>query len=336
MKERMPLPEISVIVPVYNEAGHIAASLRVIAAAVAAMTARFELIVIDDGSKDGTWEQVAALSHELEQLTIMRLSRNFGKELALCAGLEHAQGQAVILMDGDLQHPPELIPQMIAMWREQKLEVIECVKESRGKESAGKRLGASLFYYVLNGLSGFNLRDASDYKLMDAKVVAAWRSMPERIPFFRGMSAWLGYKRATISFRVPAREEGSSRFGLHNLTKLAVHAIVAFSTIPLRLVSLVGILFLLGSALLGINTLVQKLQGVAVTGFTTVILLLLIIGSFLMISLGIIGEYIAAIYHEVKGRPRYLIAEQHEGAYSSTTGRERLQSDAYFSASSHR
>ncbi|CAH1223968.1 putative glycosyltransferase [Paenibacillus plantiphilus] len=328
--------ELSIVVPVYNEAGHIAASLRVIADTVAAITPSFELIVVDDGSKDGTWQQLVSLSHERKQLTIMRLSRNFGKELALCAGLEHAQGQAVILMDGDLQHPPALIPQMVRMWREQKLEVIECVKESRGKESVVKRIGASLFYRVLNGLSGFNLRDASDYKLMDAKVVAAWRSLPERIPFFRGMSAWLGYKRATISFHVPPREEGASRFSINRLTGLAMHAIVAFSTIPLRIVSMIGILFLMGSVALGINTLVQKLQGAAVTGFTTVILLLLIIGSFLMISLGIIGEYIAAIYQEVKGRPRYLIAEKHTGASSSTTDSERVQGHEYIASAFHR
>lgn len=329
-------PELSVIVPVYNEAGHIAASLRVIAETVASVTPCFELIVVDDGSRDGTWQQLVSLSHDWKQLTIMRLSRNFGKELALCAGLEHAQGQAVILMDGDLQHPPALIPRMVRMWREEKLEVIECVKESRGKESTAKRVGASLFYSILNGLSGFNLRDASDYKLMDAKVVAAWRSMPERIPFFRGMSAWLGYKRATISFRVPAREEGASRFSINRLTRLAVHAIVAFSTIPLRIVSIIGILFLIGSVVLGIHTIAQKLQGIAVTGFTTVILLLLIIGSFLMISLGIIGEYIAAIYQEVKGRPRYLIAEQHRGIYSSAIDRERIPGHEYTAAAFHR
>ncbi|MBW7454897.1 glycosyltransferase, partial [Paenibacillus sepulcri] len=239
---------------------------------------------------------------------------------------------AVIVMDGDLQHPPELIPQMVRLWREEGFEVIECVKENRGEEAAGKKLGAQVFYGLLSYLSGYKLQGASDFKLLDAKVVESWREMPERVTFFRGMTAWLGYKRTTISFSVPAREEGASRWNLFNLIKLAVQAIVSFSTIPLRLVSIIGALFLVGSIALGINTLVQKLQGTAVTGFTTVILLLLLIGSFLMISLGIIGEYIAAIYHEVKGRPRYLIADKHENALAYTRDETGDSGDAFAAA----
>ncbi|GGD94477.1 glycosyltransferase family 2 protein [Paenibacillus nasutitermitis] len=326
------LPELSIIVPVYNEAAHIARSLQVIAGTAAAITPSFELIVVDDGSRDQTWEQLEKLAGELPQLSAIRLSRNFGKELALCAGMEQAAGAAVIVMDGDLQHPPALIPQMVHLWREEGYEVIEAVKENRGEEPAGKKIGAAVFYGMLNHLSGYRLQGASDFKLMDAKVVDAWRKMPERVTFFRGMTAWLGYKRKTLSFTVPVREEGVSRWNLLTLIKLAVQAIVSFSTIPLRLVSLVGILFLIGSIVLGINTLVQKLQGTAVTGFTTVILLLLLIGSFLMISLGIIGEYIAAIYHEVKGRPRYLIAEKRSGAEAHIRSETRDSGDAYAAA----
>ncbi|WP_068604253.1 glycosyltransferase family 2 protein [Paenibacillus swuensis] len=309
MKEEF-LPEISVVIPVYNEGELISDSLLVIADMLSTVTSRYEIIVVDDGSQDDTWNRLTLLSMALPALSPLRLSRNFGKEAALCAGLECARGAAVIVMDGDLQHPPELIPRMVELWRNEGYEIVECVKESRGRERLDKKLGASAFYGALNHLSGHDLRDASDYKLLDRKVMDAWRRLPERITFFRGMSAWLGFKRITLSFHVAPRKSGSSQWSVFHLAKLAVNAIVSFSTIPLRMVSIVGILFLIGSVVLGVQTLIQKFQGVALTGFTTVILLLLIIGSFVMISIGIMGEYIAAIYHEVKGRPRYLISER--------------------------
>jgi len=303
-------PELSVVIPVYNEEVHIAQSLFNIERELKAITRSYEIIVIDDGSKDATWTQLSLAGESVSNFNAIRLSRNFGKELALCAGLEHARGQAVIIMDSDMQHPPSLLGRMTRLWREEGVDVVECVKESRGKESLGKAIGSAVFYRVLNTLSGFDLRGASDFKLLDQKVIRAWREMPERSTFFRGMTAWLGYKKAQIPFEVPDRTGGASHWHFLSLLKLAVNAVVSFSSIPLRFVSLFGLIFLLGAVVLGVQTLYQKYIGNAVTGFTTVILLLLFIGSVIMISLGIIGEYIASIYNEVKGRPRYLISQK--------------------------
>ncbi|MCD9024483.1 glycosyltransferase family 2 protein [Cohnella sp. NL03-T5] len=309
----------------YNEDSHIEKSLFTIVEIVRQAITSFEVIVVDDGSRDGTWTALQTLLPRISELKALRLSRNFGKELALCAGLEHAVGRAVIVMDGDLQHPPNLIPEMIRLWREEKYAIVECVKESRGKEPLLKKIGATLFYGTLNRLTGYNLKNASDFKLLDAIVVQAWRGLQERNTFFRGMTAWVGFRKTTIPFRVMPREHGTSRWGFIKLARLAVESIVSFSTIPLRLVSLLGIVFSIGAITLGIHTVWKKLFGGAVTGFTTVILLQLIIGGLLMISIGIVGEYISAIYHEVKGRPRYLISEK----ISNSEGQSQIEVDSY-------
>ncbi|WP_028563869.1 glycosyltransferase family 2 protein [Paenibacillus pinihumi] len=327
-------PELSIVIPVYNEAEHLAESLVTIAAAAASVCSRYELIVIDDGSRDQTWEVLEKASGYIKGLNALRLSRNFGKESALCAGIEHTRGKAVIIMDGDLQHPPGLIPEMVQLWRSG-FEVVECVKTSRGNESWNKKAGASLFYGMLNHLSGFDLKNASDFKLLDEKVVEAWRQMPERTMFFRGMSAWLGFRRTQLPFEVQIRSGGASRWSIQSLIRLALDAIVAFSTKPLRIVTYIGLLFFVCSVALGIHTLVNKLQGSAVTGFTTVILLQLIIGSVIMISIGIVGEYIGAIYHEVKGRPRYLVSDRSQHAGSVQTVEERGQDAVYSAVSPH-
>lgn len=302
-------PEISLIIPVFNEAAHIQKTILLLSSLLLKITDRFEIIVIDDGSTDNTWGQLAATHLLVAQLSAIRLSRNFGKELALCAGLEHCLGDAVIVMDADLQHPPSLLPEMVRLWREQGVDIVECVKTKRGKETLNYKLGSFFFYSLLNKLSGFHLDGASDFKLLDRKVVDAWREMPERNTFFRGMTAWLGYTRIQLTFEVEPRVSGSSRWGSVSLVKLAVNAVVSFSSIPLRFVSFFGVVFFLGAVALGLQTLYRKFDGTAVTGFTTVILLLLFIGSVIMVSLGVIGEYIASIYNEVKKRPRFLIRE---------------------------
>lgn len=303
-------PELSVIIPVFNESAHIAESLLRIEEELKKISSSYELIVIDDGSRDDTWSELAFAAERSGHLTALRLSRNFGKELALCAGLEQARGRAVIIMDSDLQHPPTLLARMVGLWREEGKEIVECVKESRGKEPLNKALGSAIFYNMLNRLSGFDLKGASDFKLLDQRVVQAWREMPERNTFFRGMTAWLGFERAQVSFEVPERADGHSQWSFFGLLRLAVNAVVAFSSIPLRFVSMFGLAFLIGAVVLGVQTLYHWVVGEAVTGFTTVILLLLVVGSVIMISLGIIGEYIASIYNEVKGRPRYLISRR--------------------------
>lgn len=302
---------LSVVVPVYNEEKQIEKTISAICEAVHGVIDQVQLIVVDDGSRDNTWQVLTRVADEVPGLEAFRFSRNFGKEAAIMAGLSKASGDACIVMDADLQHPPQLIPEMIGLWKEG-FEVVEAVKEDRGRESSFSRVGASLFYKIMHRLSGFNLENASDYKLLDKKVVQALLQMPEKETFFRGLSAWVGYSRAEVYFKVPERETGKSRWSPLKLIRLAISAFTSFSSLPLQFVTFIGVLFLIGSVVLGIQTLLMKLRGLAIGGFTTVILLLLIIGSCLMISLGMIGMYIARIYNEVKARPRFIISDEYK------------------------
>ena len=305
---------VTVVIPVYNEEIQICENINVIRKCLEETAMEFMILLVDDGSTDGTWHTLKKLSKEIPCIKALRLSRNFGKEAALCAGLEAAEGDACIIMDADLQHPPTLIPEMIRLWKYEGYEVVEGVKALRGNESIINKVGANLFYKTLSKLSGFNMQQASDFKLLDKKVVSAWRSMNERGTFFRGMSAWVGYNRISIPFNVGMRTKGVSKWSLFNLFNLAVKAITSFSSFPLHLVTFMGVFFLVGALVLGIQTLYMKLTGMAFSGFTTVILLLLIIGSCLMISLGVIGTYISRIYEEVKFRPRYIVADEIESS----------------------
>ncbi|TGE37842.1 glycosyltransferase [Desulfosporosinus fructosivorans] len=314
-----PAIVVSVIIPVWNEAGHLYQSLKTIVEFIRQATSYFELIVVDDGSTDETWSILTAASTEIPELEGIRLSRNFGKERALCAGLEHARGQAVIIMDCDLQHPPELIPIMIEQWRLQGVKIVECVKKSRSKESLSYRISTNMFYGLIQKLARQDLRGASDFKLLDRQVVEAWAKMPEKITFFRGMTAWLGFSRVELEFDVAPRIDGKTSWSPISLVNLALHAIVAFTSWPLRLVTIVGMFSFVVAVILSIQTIYMKIAGMAVTGFTTVILLLLCMNSMIMLGIGILGEYIAAIYDEVKGRPRYVVS-QRTGVQSMDTG----------------
>jgi len=305
-------PLLSVIMPVFREGGHLPAVLAAVRRSLDECNMPYELILVDDGSPDDTWRMIATEAKAFRAIRALRLSRNFGKESALCAGLEHARGDAVILMDADGQHPPSLLPQIVRMWQTSGADIVEAVKSKRGRESLSSKLGAVLFYLLLNKLSGFHFKGASDFKLMNRKAVNAWLEMHERNVFFRGMTVWIGFTTVQIPFEVVPRSAGQSTWSVLKRLKLALVGITAFSSFPLHLVTFAGALFLGLSVLLGAETLYLKLAGRAVSGFATVILLELIIGSFLMISLGIIGEYLARIYEEVKRRPRYIVTESIE------------------------
>jgi len=302
-------PLISIVVPLYNEGSHVKELLSDLKTALQQIGCRFEVVLVDDGSPDDTWAKIKNTAQILGNVRAVRLSRNFGKELALCAGLERAQGNAVVVMDGDGQHPPSLVPVMVEKWQSSGADIVQAVKVRRGRESLTSKLGALFFYTILNKLSGFELKGASDFKLMDRKVIDTWLAMRERNVFFRGMTAWMGFRTIQIPFEVAPRRAGKSGWSYLKRAKLALIGITTFSSFPLRLVTFAGMIFFLFAVGLGVQTLYLKLAGRAFTGFATVILLELIIGSLLMISLGIIGEYLARIYEEVKGRPRYIVAE---------------------------
>jgi polyisoprenyl-phosphate glycosyltransferase len=302
-------PKLSLVLPCLNEGFHLDHTLKKICDQLSFLDGDFELLVIDDGSTDDTWRVIENYSQNCVQLRGLRLSRRFGKELAITAGLEHACGQAVVVMDADLQHPPSLIPDMVKYWEEDGFDVVEAVKVKRGEETMTSRLGALLFSAVHRNVSSLDLQGATDFKLMDRKVLNAWASMPERNVFFRGMSAWLGFRRMTISFEVAAGTRGKSNWSGGELLRLAFTGITAFSTVPIQIVTWIGALFLVFAIVLGAITLAAWINGNAVEGFTTVIILQLAIASMMMISLGILGTYIARIYEEVKQRPRYVLTQ---------------------------
>lgn len=302
-------PFASVVIPVFREGENLLKVLSQIDEHLAEAEMPFELVLVDDGSPDNSWDVIERASRQFPRLRAARLSRNFGKESALCAGLEMADGNLVIVMDADGQHPPSLLPQMISIWRTGEVDIVEAVKSSRGEETLFSKLSAGVFYLLWNKLSGFELRGASDYKLMTREAVNAYLQMRERNVFFRGMTAWIGFRRAQVPFEVPPRSGGRSGWSVFRLFRLALTGITAFSALPLQIVTLMGLVFLLFALVFAVQTLYVYLSGNAVTGFATVIFLLLIIGSLLMISLGTIGEYLARIYEEVKERPRYLISQ---------------------------
>jgi len=306
-------PVLSVVLPCLNEGSHLARSLATLCGVLEGLGLAHELVVVDDGSSDDTWAVLAREARTRPNLRAVRLSRRFGKEQALVAGLERARGAGVLVMDADLQHPPALIPAMVKAWREEGFEVVEAVKTRRGAEPLFARLGARLFYPLFRRLSGFDLEGASDFKLLDRRVLEAWSAMGERNVFFRGMSAWLGFRRKRLDFEVAPRAGGSSGWSPLRLLRLAANGITAFSTAPIHLITLLGCLFLLFSIGLGLQTLYNYRYGGAQTGFTTVIVLVLMVGSLILISLGVIGLYVARIYEEVKHRPRYVVRDELEG-----------------------
>jgi polyisoprenyl-phosphate glycosyltransferase len=310
----MTAPVISVVIPVFNEEAQIERTISTVRDVLTSAGLRYELVLVDDGSRDGTWSKLQAAAAADACIRSIRLSRNFGKEAALCAGLDQVSGDACIVMDADLQHPPHLIPEMVRLWRQDGFPIVEAVKKSRGKESLINRIGAKLFYRLLKDMAELDLHEASDFKLLDSRIIELWRGLKERETFFRGLTAWVGFPRAKLFFEVPPRDAGQSRWSKLRLVKLALTALTSFSALPLQLVTTLGLLFLAGAIPMGVQTLYMKFSGRAFSGFTTVITLQLVIGSILMISLGIIGMYLARIFEEVKQRPRYIVSESAGGS----------------------
>ena len=303
---------LSIVIPAYNEEKMILKTTDVVSGIMEREKIPFELVFVNDGSKDRTWEMIEKAAEKNSHVTGIRFSRNFGKESAIFAGLANAEGDCIAVMDCDLQHPPETLVEIYRLW-EQGYEVIEGVKRSRGKESILHRASAGMFYKIMSKAVQIDMSRASDFKLMDRKAVEALLSMPERNAFFRALSSWVGYRTTCVEFDVQERTEGESKWSTWSLIKYAVRNIVGFSSAPLQMITVAGVLTLLLAVVLGIQSLVKYFCGHALEGFTTVILLLLIIGSLIMLSLGVIGIYIAKIYEEVKGRPRYFIARKISG-----------------------
>lgn len=300
---------LSVVIPAYNEEQMLSRCVEVLSRLLESEHISYELIFVDDGSKDRTWEEICRAHQENENVRGIHFSRNFGKEAAIFAGLSESKGECTAVMDCDLQHPPETLVEMYRLW-ERGFEVVEGVKRTRGKEAVTHRMATRIFYRIMSGAVKIDMSRASDFKLLDRKAVQSLLEMPERNAFFRAMSAWIGFRQAQVEFDVQEREAGESKWSTRKLISYAISNIVGYSTVPMQFVTGAGIVIFLLAVVLGIQTIIRYASGHAVEGFTTVILLILLIGSVIMISLGIIGYYIARIYEETKGRPRYIISRK--------------------------
>ena len=292
---------LSVIIPAYNEEEMISRTAETISGVLEQADISYELLFVNDGSKDRSWQ---CIQDEVKKNKNIR-------------------GLNVVVIDCDLQHPPEKIVEMYHLWQEG-YEVIEGVKRSRGKESAVHTFAASCFYGMIGKAAGFDMSHASDFKMLDRKAVNVLLNMREKNAFFRALSSWVGFKTTSVEFDVQERVAGESKWSVWSLVKYAISNITSFSTAPMQIVTFLGAAMLILSVVLGAISIGQKISGAALGGFTTVIIIQLFTGSIIMISLGIIGYYIAKIYDEVKGRPRYIIAstcgEKKTGENEGTTG----------------
>ena len=311
--ESLRTGRLSVVLPAYNEEESVPLAADVIGDLLTKAGIDHELIFVNDGSRDHTWRAIQEAAARRPQVRGIRFSRNFGKEAAIFAGLAQARGDCCVVLDCDLQHPPEKIIEMYRLWQ-QGWQIVEGVKVSRGKESALHTFAARTFYRFLSGATRIDMSRASDFKLLDRRAVDVLVAMREKNAFFRALSSWIGFDTAQVEFEVQPRAAGSSKWSIRSLTRYAVTNLAAFSTAPLQIVTILGVLVFLCSLVLGCWSLWQKINGQALEGFTTVILLLLLIGSALMVCLGILGYYIAKIYEEIKDRPRYIVADGCGGA----------------------
>ncbi len=302
---------LSVIIPAYNEEQCIDRAYTAIGALLEENDIESEFVFVDDGSTDGTYQKIRALAEKNSNVIGLHFSRNFGKESAISAGLATAGGDCAVVIDCDLQHPPEKIVEMYRLW-EQGYEIVEGIKKERGQEKKMYRIGARFFYSVISRMAGFDMTNASDFKLLDRKVIDVINKMPER-GFFRAISYWVGYNKTTVSYDVGERVDGESKWSATGLIKYAVSNISSYSTVPMQTVTILGFLMLIISIVFGIWALIDKIVGRALEGMTTVIIITIFIGSIIMISLGIIGYYIARIYEEIKGRPKYIISSTTKG-----------------------
>ncbi|KVN05897.1 bactoprenol glucosyl transferase [Burkholderia diffusa] len=314
MREPLYTPLVSLVVPFYNEGEAVERFFDVVIPLMAGLDAiRFEIVCVNDGSRDDTLERLIRVSMADRRVRVIDLTRNFGKEAALTAGLDEAAGDAVIPLDADLQDPPSLIPVMLEHWRDG-AEVVAAKRSSRACDSFAKRTAAAIYYRVHNMLSDVKLpENVGDFRLMDRKVVNALRSLPERHRFMKGLFAWVGYQTVIIEYQREARSAGHSKFSGWKLWNFALEGITSFSTVPLRSWTYIGLgiaalAFLYGAFIVG-RTL---LFGNPVLGYPSLLSVTLFIGGIELVGIGVVGEYIGRIYDESKQRPVYLIRRRYQ------------------------
>ena len=312
MRESNGPARLSIVTPFYNEGAEVSRFLDRLTAVLAAIDLDWNVVCINDGSSDDTITHLIAAHDRDPRIKVLDLSRNFGKEYALTAGLDHTGDDVVVLMDSDLQHPPEMLPAMIGKWREG-FEVVYMVRQMRGNVGLLGKLGRRFFYLVFRLASDVRLPpEAGDFRLLDPVVVAAIRRLPERTRFMKGIYHWVGFRQAGLAYDEGVRKEGRSRWGFWRLTALAIDGISAFSNLPLRLWGVLGAVIAGVSLVYGISRIIRTLiYGIDVPGFESLIVSVMFLGGIQLLSLGVLGGYIGRIFNEVKARPLYIVRRRY-------------------------
>lgn len=300
---------LSVVIPAYNEEANIPNTAGKTAAVLRSAEIPYELIFVDDGSRDGTWKEICSAAKADPSVRGLSFSRNFGKEAAILAGLEAAKGDCCAVMDCDLQHPPEKLPEMYRLWKEG-WEVVNGVKADRGRESCFHRLAAATFYRFMDRATGTDMSRASDFKLLDRRIVEILLSLPERRPFFRALAPWTGFRETELEYRVEARSAGKSRWSFYALVRYAAAGIAGATTAPLQIVTAFGFAALAAAFLLSVLAIVDACRGTALTEFRILMLVTLYMGACLMLGMGMIGYYLGRVFTEAQHRPRYLVSKR--------------------------
>ena len=297
--------ELSVVLPMYDEQEIAIEAVRQVSEQLNSLGLSYEVVCVNDGSSDSTPRIIDEMAKTNPVVVPVHLSRNFGKEGALAAGLDTARGNAVILLDADMQHPPRLIPEMVELWC-QGYDIVEARKTERGRESLLYRMFAKVFYGLISRSAGSDIRSSSDFKVLDRQVVDTVCSFPEKSRFFRGLVSWVGFESVNIDFEVEARAAGRSGWSGVQLLRYAVSNILAFTTLPLYITAWVGLITTLMGVVLSLQTLYMYLTGRAVSGFTTVILLVIFFSGITLTGVGTVAVYLAKVLKEVKGRPVFI------------------------------
>jgi glycosyltransferase involved in cell wall biosynthesis len=307
----MDAPVVSIVAPAYNEADNLAAFVQAMTPVLDALGEPWEIVFVDDGSRDDTLGMLLAARAGDSRLKVVALARNFGKDIALSAGLAHARGRAVIPIDCDLQHPPSVIPELVAKWRAG-ADMVIGVRTRRSEEGAIRRTSARMYYAAMRRMTNVEIpANAGDFRLLDRKIVDVINDMPERCRFMKGIFAWPGFKTETVEFQAHVRAGGRTTWSLWRLWRFALDGLFSFSTLPLKLWTYLGGLCALGAFIYLAITLIQKIVfGISAPGYASLLIVLLFFNGLLLLSNGIQGEYIARIFEEVKGRPLFVVANK--------------------------
>ena len=302
-------PVLSVVVPVFNEEANLSELHRRLAAVLPGVVDSHEILFVDDGSHDRSWELIRSLAATDSHVRGVRFSRNFGHQMAFAAGLDHARGDAVVIMDADLQDPPELIPELVARWREGN-EVVYAVRTHREGETLFKKLTASLFYRLLRSITQVAIPvDTGDFRLMGRRALDAFRRLPERHRFTRGLVAWVGFSQVGVPYARAPRHAGETSYPLRKMLRFAVDAITSFSHVPLQLATWLGFVTSLCAFAYIVVVVVLKFVGISWPGYTSLMAAILFLGGVQLVMIGLLGEYLGRVYDEVKGRPLYLVQD---------------------------